>query len=69
MSSDGFSKYLRTQIHITEDQLAAAKSRDVAASKDGSGSGARHTVLRKRGALITLKLVLRAYQDFKGWRR
>lgn len=69
MKSDAFTKFLRAQIHLTEDEIVLAKARDVAASADGSGSGARHRVLRKRGALSAYKLVLRVYQDFKGWKR
>lgn len=69
MKSDAFTKFLRAQIHITEDEIVLAKAQDVAAAKDGSGSRARHIVLRKRGALHAYRLVLRVYQDFKGVKR
>lgn len=69
MTGDAFTKFLRAQIHISEEQLVTAQARDVAAAVDGSGSRARHTVLRKRGALSAYRLALRAYQDFKGWRK
>lgn len=68
MKPDAFTKFLRAQIHITEDEITLAKARDIAASVDGSGSRARHTVLRKRGALSAYKLVLRVYRDLRGRR-
>lgn len=69
MKSDAFTKFLRAQIHITEDEITLAKAQDVAAAKDGSGSRARHVVLRKRGALGAYRIALRAYQGFKGRRK